>query len=91
MIAEVNEIPDLRAMRRCARDLVLPLTGTQGPQAVLRICRECTDRECAPAARARGSTPARAVRPLTFVAARLSTGDKVTCDTLGRWQAAMTR
>lgn len=82
--------PDLRAMRCCACDLVLSLTGTQGLQAVLSICRECADRECPPAARARGGAHLPALSgPLTFVAARRSTGDKVTCETLP--VAAMTR
>ena len=68
------------------------LARVEGLLAELSTCRECADRECSPAARARGGAPLPALSgPLTFVAARRSTGDKVTCDTPGRWQAAMTR
>jgi hypothetical protein len=90
MIAEVNEI---RICERCGVVRAIwccRLTGTQGLQAVLSICRECADRECPPAARARGGAHLPALSgPLTFVAARRSTGDKVTCETLP--VAAMTR
>jgi len=78
--------------RRGIAGISAVVARVEGLQAVLSICPGCSDREYAPAARARGGAHLPALSgPLTFVAARRSTGDKVTCDTPGRWQAAMTR
>ena len=67
-------------------DISAVLARVEGLLAELSTCRECADRECSLAARARGGAhlPALSGR-LTFVAARCGTGDKVTCDTLVRW------